>query len=556
MRFSLPSSLICLFISLSSIAQYGWIRTIQSGDYGYAAAADQHGNLNFGGRFEGATSFNPSNIGDSAFCSQPNPFLLQYDSLGNLNWYKTWESVDMSYIIAIDTDPSGNIYCVGAFSDQIDLDPEAGSNLTQPGDGGIFISKFSSSGTLLWTNAIHNSLANSNSIIPRCISVNDNGNSFIGGEYTGSFDWDSGTGYAVHSVPNSGSSMFILHLDENGNFGWFSQFNGSGGTTSELYGISADNIGNTYVTGHFHEATDFDPSDDTLIENASGSSSSFLVKLDQTGNLGWIHALPASQGSDCQVYNTHVVFTGQFGSPVSETVDFDPGSGVHNVTSINMDTYFLNLDTSGNFNWVSIVSGDGTQSSRSMDITSDGYIYAAGRFDQNITYGNNLNVHFTSNTDTEYFICKMDSSGIFLEQYMLLGTGIAPVFNITHSDAGQTYIGGHYSGEVDLNVNPEVNNYNSIMGSFNPYVIKLGELNYANLHELSENEWTVYPNPTSGLLYISHPDYTQPIHIIDLNGTTVISIEHPASNSIPIDKLNAGSYVIQNGLKRSHFIKQ
>lgn len=69
----------------------------------------------------------------------------------------------------------------------------------------------------------------------------------------------------------------------------------------------------------------------------------------------------------------------------------------------------------------------------------------------------------------------------------------------------------------------------------------------AGFHSLTEAE---------GLLYISHPDYTQPIHIIDLNGTTVISIKHLASNSIPIDKLNAGSYVIQNGLKRSHFIKQ
>ena len=190
---NLTSKLIALICCtpFSLFAQYGWIRTINSPRYGYTASADQNGHLNFGGWFEGATSFNPSHTGDSATCSQPNPFLVQYDSIGNLNWYKHWESNEQAYLISLDTDPNGNIYGLGHFSNSIDLDPGSDVNATPVDEEGIFIFKLNASGNMDWIKAVHSPSVNGGFILPRKISASSGGEVYLAGEFSGSYDWDA-----------------------------------------------------------------------------------------------------------------------------------------------------------------------------------------------------------------------------------------------------------------------------------------------------------------------------------------------------------------------------
>lgn len=551
---NLTSKLIALVCCLpfSMFAQYGWIRTINSPRHGYAASADQNGRLNFGGWFEGATSFNPSHTGDSATCVQPNPFLVQYDSLGNLNWYKHWESNDMAYLISVDTDPNGNIYGLGQFTNSIDLDPGATVNSTPIDEGGIFIVKLAPSGNLLWAKAIHAPNADGGSMLPRQISVSPSGEVYLSGEFNGSFDWDPSAVTQTHLTTTGNRAFFILHLSTTGDYIWFSQMDFADELTNQIAGLCVAGNGQVYATGRFTNTVDFDPS--ASVSNVTESNgAAFLLSLLSDGSLNWVHTIPEGYGYDCESIGDSVIFAGNFNTSASGSFDFDFGTGIQDIASDGIDAYFLSLDLDGNFNWVNYITGLGEQSCRSIDISSNGTVYAAGRFEQSISYPN-LNYTQTSATTSESFICKLSNSGIFLEQFSLLGSGITSVFNIIHSAAGSTYVGGHYSGVADLNISSNVNNYTSAQGVYNPFAIKLGELNYAGLNDQAQDSWFIYPNPAQNELQLSEVDFSQPVSIFDINGKLIETFLQPAC-VINITHLQAGTYFIQNGLKHNKFIK-
>lgn len=535
-------------IPLSLSAQYGWIHTINSPQLGYAAAADANGRLNFGGWFSGATSFNPNHVGDSATCSQGNPFLVQYDSIGNLMWYKHWESNEISYIISVDTDPAGNIYGLGAFSNTLDLDPGTGTTNTPTDEWGIFIFKLDQAGNFIWTKSIQAPIANNGNILPRQIAVNNSGEIVVGGEFWGSFDFDPSTGVQTRSSVGTNRSFFILKLDANGGFSWCSQYDANNNSPNILAGLSISGVGQVYATGQYNGDVDFDPQIGNVISEPSGAA--FLLSVNPDGSLDWVKTIAGAYGYDCDVTGSSVVFAGNF----TGVTDFDFGTGIQNVNANGMDAYFLKLDNTGGFVWVNYITGDGDQSCRSIDIASNGSLYAAGRFANAISYPN-LNYNMTSATTSESFICKLSSSGNFVEQYSLLGSGITTLFNVTHSAAGPTYVGGHYSGEADLNINNNVNNFNSYAGIYNPFTIKLGELNYAGLEEQSTSLVKVYPNPTTGIINLEQIDSNEPLFIIDLSGKIVYQSTQP-SKSFSVQHLEAGSYFIQSGTYRAKFIKE
>jgi len=551
---NLTSKLIVLLCCtpFSIFAQYGWIRTVNSPRLGYAACADQNGRLNFGGYFEGATSFNPSHIGDSATSIDGNPFLVQYDSTGNLNWYKHWGSNQLSYLVSVDTDLNGNIYGLGHFANSIDLDPGSAINATPTDEEGIFIFKLDASGNLLWTKAINSPIANAGFILPRQIVVSSSGEIYLSGEFGGSYDWDASAGTETHATATGNRAFFILQLLANGDYGWFSQMDYIEEVSNIINGLCVAGNGQVYATGRFTNSVDFDPSA-TISNTTEPNGAAFLLSLLSDGSLNWIHTIPQGNGYDCESIGNSVVFAGQFNTSSSGSFDFDFGTGINSITSDGVDAYFLSLDLSGNFNWVNYIAGAGEQSCRSIDLGSDGTVYAAGRFEQEINYPN-LNYSMTSTTQSESFICKLSSAGTFLEQSSLLGSGVTTIFNITHSPAGQTYIGGHYSGQADFNLSNQVNNFSSVQNVYNPFAIKLGELDYAGLNEQTQNSWSIYPNPAHTEIQLPEVDLSHPVYIFDIGGK-LISTFLQSISVIDVSNLEAGTYFVQNGLKRTKFIK-
>jgi hypothetical protein len=109
------------------------------------------------------------------------------------------------------------------------------------------------------------------------ISVDNCGNSYVTGSFSGTATFDSFT-----LVSAGYTDIFVAKLDKNGKFIWATQAGGIGGNDEGL-GISVDNCGNSYVTGYFTGTATF--CSFTLI--STGDFDIVVAKLDKNGKFVW-----------------------------------------------------------------------------------------------------------------------------------------------------------------------------------------------------------------------------------------------------------------------------
>ncbi len=176
-------------------------------------------------------------------------FLIKYDANGNLLWTRQMgtASDDKGYGIAADA--SDNIYVSGLTKGDL------GGACAGLSD--IFLSKYDSSGNLLWVRQKGTSGDESGN----SVQLDANGNAFIAGSTTGSF-----SGYA-----NAGLlDIFISKYDSAGNELWTKQM----GTAAddEAYDAALDSAGEVYMTGYTRGILD-----GTSVTGADV----FLMKLEQ-----------------------------------------------------------------------------------------------------------------------------------------------------------------------------------------------------------------------------------------------------------------------------------
>lgn len=118
------------------------------------------------------------------------------------------------------------------------------------------------------------------------------------------------------------------------------------------YATAVDNSGNIYVTGTFNGTVDFDPGPGVSNQTSKGTDDAFLSKFNANGFFQWVRTWGGSsydEGFGVATDSTgNIYVTGWF----SGTVDFNPGTGVFNLTSNGWeDAYLTKFDTNGNFIW-------------------------------------------------------------------------------------------------------------------------------------------------------------------------------------------------------------
>src|SRR5690606_1414173 len=110
--------------------------------------------------------------------------------------------------------------------------------------------------------------------------------------------------------------------------------------------------GNVYTAGTFIGTADFDPGAGVYYLSSEGDMDIFIQKLDTNGNFVWAKSMGGinwDYGYSVAVdVSGNVYTTGSF----RETVDFDPGAGIYNLTSQGgTDIFIQKLDADGNFVW-------------------------------------------------------------------------------------------------------------------------------------------------------------------------------------------------------------
>ncbi len=241
----------------------------------------------------------------------------------------------------------------------------------------------------------------------RSVTTDAAGNAYIIGFFNGTVDFDPGTGTAEFT--SSANDCYVAKYSASGDLVWARQFV----TTSfvEGYGITVDQQGNVYTTGDFSGVTDFDPGPGTFNLTASvGGADIFVSKLDSNGNFLSAHQF-AGRG---QAHNIvldgqgNIYTTGYFGG----TVDFDPGSGVVNLTSIaSVDAFICKLDNAANFVWARQFA-DST--GWGIDVDSNQNVYTTGQFSHTVDFNpGSGSFNLTSAGLFDSYVSKLDSGGNF-----------------------------------------------------------------------------------------------------------------------------------------------
>ncbi|NOQ72522.1 MAG: T9SS type A sorting domain-containing protein [Crocinitomix sp.] len=319
-----------------------WVKSMggSGNDYGRSITLDALGNVCSTGSFQSTVDFDPGAGVDNLVSAGSNDvFIQKLDASGDFIWAKAIRGSSNNIGSSIATDLSGNVYTAGSLIGTADFDPGVGvHNLASAGNNDIFIQKLDASGDFVWAKRMgswHLDAATA-------IKVDGLGNIYTTGYYGFTVDFDPGVG--INELESTGFSpydIFIQKLDASGDFVWAKSM---GSSYDDLaYSIALDAEGNIYSTGRFHGTADFDPG--VGVENlvSGGSNDIYILKLDPSGNYVWAKSMGGvGSGSDIGYSLTvdgsnNVYTTGLY----RYTVDFDPGAGVSNLTTVGNDDMFI-----------------------------------------------------------------------------------------------------------------------------------------------------------------------------------------------------------------------
>ncbi len=212
------------------------------------------------------------------------------------------------------------------------------------------------------------------------------------------------------------------------------------------------------------------------------NNNAFVCKLDTSGNFSWAKQI-GGEGY-CSGLSLALLESGNgalyIAGNFTETVDFNPGAGIFNLTSVGTkeDIFICKLNNDGSFIWAKQIGGLGTNSIRQLIIDPDanGAIYSVGWFEGTVDFdpdpSNDYNL--TSIANHDIFISKLNSSGNFVWAKQLGG----PWFNKGMAIAldpignGNIYLTGSFQDTVDFDPGAGVFELHSA-GDYDIFISKL-----------------------------------------------------------------------------------
>jgi hypothetical protein len=305
--------------------------------------------------------------------------------------------------------------------------------------------------------------SDTNSATANAITVATNGDLYVVGTFYGIVDFDPGPGIFRLTNGFQSQDIFVLKLDQSGNFIWAKYL-----ATSNDYayptGVALDSGGNVYVLGDFRGTIDFDPGLGVFnLTNIAGTGS-FLWKLNSAGDFVWARCFGGTNSYDGLTTSGlaldssgNAYITGGF----QQTVNFDPSSQRFNLTTFGQrDIFLAKLDRDGNLVWATHM-GNNDQNEydfgSSLAIDPSGSIYVSGAF--------NHAVDFDPGPGTFYLTNSFPSSAVFLEKldsdgHLVWARIVGPAFSYatpsftTLDSAGNVYVESDFSGTNDFDPGP------------------------------------------------------------------------------------------------------
>ena len=546
--------LISAFISLGMIMNaqtFQWAKhfTGDGNNNGYSLAQNSSGDLYVAGSFEGTIDFD---TGEGVYTltsfGDRDAYIEKMDANGSLIWVKQIGGPEADYIRCISLGLSDNIYITGSFKGTADMDPgDDNYNYTSLGGEDMFVVELDEDGNFTWAGHMGGTLDDHIT----SIAVAPSGNVYIAGYYLGTADFEPAD-TAEYYLQATGQALFVEKLNQNNQFVWAKTMGGPG--FDYCQSMCIDEQENVYTTGMFAGPADFDPGEDVFYLNSVGDRDIYMSKLSNEGLFVWAKAmggyeLEAGQGI---VYDSdsHLFLTGNF----QGTVDFDPDTSAYYMTSMgDYDIFTGKYDIEGNLIWMKQMGGPGSDGGYAITLDNDNNVYSTGHFSETADFDPGTGIfEMTSFGDLDIFISKLDASGNFVWAADMGGEMYDRGLAVMTDNQNNIFTTGMFEGMADFD--PSDNNYYlEAVGNSDVFISKLStELLGLTDHEQA-NELVVYPNPVNHYLNIvmdfnqQFTDEKMSLELIDLSGKVVIAKEVAVDQTLinlDMSRLPSGEYAL------------
>lgn len=283
-------------------------------DRGNGITVDPSGNVFTTGAFTSASI----NFGTGSLinASSVNDFFIsKHDSNGNALWAKNAGGINADTGFSIACDSIGNVYATGAFaSSTINFGSGVLTNAST-GTQDIFVVKYNSLGTAVWSNRSGGSLEDA----ANGIAVKKNNLYITGGFNSASISFNATT---LNNNSAGTSDIFIAKYNLDGNSMWASS---AGDADSEAgNSVAIDSLGNAFITGYF-VSNSISFGGNTLPNAGAGYRDVFVTAYTSSGNVSWAKTTTSGTfdevGNAITVSNTGGIYIG--GMFNSSMVSFD-----------------------------------------------------------------------------------------------------------------------------------------------------------------------------------------------------------------------------------------
>ncbi len=259
-------------------------------DEARAVAVGVGGSVTVAGTFHGGADF-ARNATPVRLTAQGGAdiFLAQYTAAGLLVWTRDiGGSSDESLPIGgLSLDGQGGAVLLGQFSGNADFDPGPGlAARTSFSTADLFLARYDATGGFVSVGT----LGGPGSVTGTRVLVDADGSALVTGSFTGSLDFDPGTGTTtLTSLGQAGATdAFAARYAPSGSLLWVSRFGEVTRVADRLNSATAlalDPSGFVVVGGSFFGTPDFDPGSSALVRTSLGESDGFVLKLTPGGAL-------------------------------------------------------------------------------------------------------------------------------------------------------------------------------------------------------------------------------------------------------------------------------
>jgi hypothetical protein len=351
------------------------------------------------------TDFDPGPGVVELYAPDDEAFFVKLYPGGSLIWVQRLRGEGVSYARAIALDGDQNLYILGTFDGLTDFDSGPNQLVLEPPGNGVdgYLLKLSHTGEALWVKH----LIGDSQVWPNDLVVGAQQEISLVGNFRGRLDLDLGDGQDVVASAG-GSDSFLIHLDAAGEFIAGARIGGTADDT--LSTVDFDGHGMLYAAGVFGGTLRLGDAEPPL--TAIGENDAFVTKFDPASGFVWARSLQGS--SDVEPWRLSEVVRGLSvaGGVVHTvgtflgTVDFDPGSGLAQLTSAGgRDVYVSELDTDGHYVWAGRLGGPADDMAASVTAGLDGRINVAGSFSATADFDPGPgNFELTSMGDDTFFV--------------------------------------------------------------------------------------------------------------------------------------------------------